>query len=38
MAGADSLLKRGATGVQQAVGPQAWAAGQARAAETIPAE
>ncbi|HYF78335.1 MAG TPA: hypothetical protein VD973_14445 [Symbiobacteriaceae bacterium] len=31
--GAESLLKQAATGVQQAVGPQIWAAAQARAAE-----
>lgn len=30
---AESLLKQAATGVQQAVGPQVWAAAQARAAE-----
>lgn len=33
VSGAETLLKQAATGVQQAVGPQVWAAAQARAAE-----
>ncbi|MDF2630944.1 MAG: hypothetical protein K0R39_4775 [Symbiobacteriaceae bacterium] len=38
VSGVESLLSQAATGVQQAVGPQAWAAAQARAAGAAAAE